>query len=73
MSLVLRSIVSRSINLSRPTAVAVRGYASDNATVKVDIENCHDSLEWVVPSPPNFHTFDELPIIKESENEGHEE
>ncbi|KNC48592.1 uncharacterized protein AMSG_00369 [Thecamonas trahens ATCC 50062] len=60
----------------RVAALAVRGYAAeagqakaDAPVVKVDIANCHDSLEWVVPSPPNFHTFDELPFIKESENE----
>ena len=25
------------------------------------------TLEWTVPSPPNFHTFDELPKIDEYE------
>ncbi len=24
-----------------------------------------DTLEWTVPSPPNFHSFDELPVIKD--------
>ncbi len=25
------------------------------------------TLEWTVPSPPNFHTFDELPKIEDYE------
>jgi heme/copper-type cytochrome/quinol oxidase subunit 1 len=24
------------------------------------------TLEWLVSSPPPFHTFDELPVIKET-------
>ena len=24
-----------------------------------------DTIEWTVPSPPNFHSFDELPVIKD--------
>jgi cytochrome c oxidase subunit 1 len=24
-----------------------------------------DTLEWTVPSPPNFHSFDELPVIRD--------
>jgi len=24
------------------------------------------TLEWVVGSPPGFHTFDELPLIKDT-------
>jgi cytochrome c oxidase subunit 1 len=26
------------------------------------------TLEWLVQSPPAFHTFGELPTIKETEN-----
>ena len=25
------------------------------------------TLEWTVPSPPNFHTFDELPKFEDYE------
>ena len=25
------------------------------------------TLEWTVPSPPNFHTFDELPKFEDEE------
>jgi len=27
---------------------------------------CELTLEWVVGSPPGFHTFDELPLIKDT-------
>ena len=26
------------------------------------------TLEWTVPSPPNFHTFDELPKFEDDED-----
>ncbi len=31
----------------------------------VDISKGYMTLEWVLPSPPPEHTFEELPIIKE--------
>jgi len=27
-------------------------------------ENSSSTLEWLVPSPPGFHTFEELPVLK---------
>ncbi len=35
-------------------------------TSKPSQKTCLQSwtLEWVLPSPPNFHTFEEVPIIK---------
>jgi len=30
------------------------------------VEQNSTTLEWMVPSPPAFHTFEELPAIKES-------
>jgi len=36
-----------------------------------DISQGHQTLEWVLPSPPPEHTFDELPIIKEIDEEPH--
>jgi cytochrome c oxidase subunit 1 len=32
----------------------------------VSVDPRSSSLEWVLSSPPGFHTFDELPIVKET-------
>jgi hypothetical protein len=34
-----------------------------------DISKGYLTLEWILPSPPPEHTFEELPIIKETEEE----
>jgi heme/copper-type cytochrome/quinol oxidase subunit 1 len=34
-----------------------------------DISRGYLTLEWILPSPPPEHTFEELPIIKEAEEE----
>lgn len=34
------------------------------------VEQNSTTLEWLVQSPPAFHTFGELPTIKETENKG---
>jgi len=33
---------------------------------KFDENNFEYTLEWVVGSPPAFHTFEEVPLIKET-------
>lgn len=54
-------------------ASAAPAASSGNAsggTVKVALDDCHDTLEWLLPSPPDFHTYAELPFIKESDGAG---
>jgi heme/copper-type cytochrome/quinol oxidase subunit 1 len=34
-----------------------------------DISKGYLTLEWILPSPPPEHTFEELPILKETEEE----
>jgi cytochrome c oxidase subunit 1 len=37
----------------------------ENNPWQFDGEQTSPTLEWMVPSPPAFHTFEELPAIKE--------
>ena len=38
----------------------------EEAHEKYDVSIGSFTLEWLLPTPPPFHTFDELPIIKET-------
>ena len=38
----------------------------EEAFQKYDVSIGSYTLEWLLPTPPPFHTYDELPIIKET-------
>jgi heme/copper-type cytochrome/quinol oxidase subunit 1 len=47
---------------------ATRKASEANPWAEKDEKDLSSTIEWLLPSPPSFHTFEEIPSIKASPN-----
>ena len=48
-------------------AKLILGFSKNKAAAQNPWGEGATTLEWTVPSPPNFHTFEELPKFEDEE------